>query len=101
MTTCPRCNHSVRVPFFMYLSSWPFALTCPHCLTKLERKRPKISLLLFLFFIFFLPWETASGRAVALFFTAIAAILTLVQCFRIELRVRHSPRKNEVLTITH
>jgi len=100
MTTCPSCRHSVRVPFFMYLSSWPFALTCPHCDAKLERKRPKISALLFLLFIFFLPWETESGRILALTLIVIAAIVTLVQCLRIELEVRRTPPSHDTLTIT-
>ena len=100
MTTCPSCRHSLHVPFFMYLSSWPFALTCPYCHTKLERKPPNISPLLFLLFIFFLPWETQSGRVVALFFIAIAAITMLVQSLRIELRVRRSSPNHDTLTIT-
>jgi hypothetical protein len=100
MTTCPKCNHSVRIPFFMYLSSWPFALTCPHCHTKLERKPPNISPLLFLLFIFFLPWETESGRIFALSLIAIGAIVTVVQCLRIELRVRQSQPNHDTLTIT-
>lgn len=100
MTTCPRCSHSVRVPFFMYLSSWPFAMTCPHCDAKLERKRPNMSPLLFLLFIFFLPWETESGRIFALTLIVIAAIVSLVQSLRIELRVRQSQPNRDTLTIT-
>ena len=100
MTTCPSCRHSVRLPLFMYLSSWPFALTCPHCRTRLVRKRPNISPLLFLLFIFFLPWETESGRLLALSLIAIAAIVTLVQSLRIELQVRSSQSNHDRLTIT-
>lgn len=100
MTTCPKCSHSVRVPFFMYLSSWPFVLACPYCQARLERKRPNISPLLFLLFIFLLPWETESGRIFALTLMVIAAIAALVQSLRIELQVRHSPSSHDTLTIT-
>jgi hypothetical protein len=98
MAKCPVCEHVVATPFFLNVDAWRW-LVCPHCATRLEKKKPCFVVAMMALWPGLIALTRFQGHRFAVFadvFMVAAVMVMLVEFMRSQLRLRKPPPKPEI-----